>query len=266
MFSNTLFVFRLLQYYNFDTINKKNYLHYACLHEDSDEDDEYVDDEESIIAKMLIDKGADVNKQDENGETPLHLANRKSTRLLLKNRADPEIRNYKGDTPLFNHIERYWYKSIKLLLDNGANVNVQNNDGYTPLMISVSYFDSVSADDITSLLLSYDANPNIINSIHEVTALTEAVEFNNASGVLLLVSYGADLSINKKNGKDTLLKMFTNFSLENLEEILEVALMDDDVKIKNKIIILDVINTLTDNDRKNKIMKILNDIEVKHNG
>ena len=133
-------------------------------------------------------------------------------------------------------------------------------------MISVSYFDSVSADDITSLLLSYDANPNIINSIHEVTALTEAVEFNNASGVLLLVSYGADLSINKKNGKDTLLKMFTNFSLENLEEILEVALMDDDVKIKNKIIILDVINTLTDNDRKNKIMKILNDIEVKHNG
>ena len=42
--------------------------------------------------------------------------------------------------------------------------------------------------------------------------------------------------------------------------------MDDDVKIKNKIIILDVINTLTDNDRKNKIMKILNDIEVKHNG
>ena len=56
------------------------------------------------VVKLVLRKGADVNRQDDNKDTPLHEAARRNytdvARLLLQNGADVNIRNYHNKTPL----------------------------------------------------------------------------------------------------------------------------------------------------------------------
>ena len=60
-------------------------------------------DNRTAIARVLLEHGADVNRQSSNGNTPLHLAakwNRIETaKLLLASGADVTIRNENGETP-----------------------------------------------------------------------------------------------------------------------------------------------------------------------
>ncbi|HUX44214.1 MAG TPA: ankyrin repeat domain-containing protein, partial [Terracidiphilus sp.] len=60
-------------------------------------------DGRTAIATVLLEHGADVNRQSSNGNTPLHLAakwNRIETaKLLLASGADVTIRNENGETP-----------------------------------------------------------------------------------------------------------------------------------------------------------------------
>ncbi len=85
---------------------------------------------------MLVDAGADVNAQTEDGDTPLHAAAPCETtevemiKFLLANGADVNAKNITGCTPL------YFAKDIpmfSILLDAGACINAQANNGNTVL-------------------------------------------------------------------------------------------------------------------------------------
>jgi len=60
-------------------------------------------DGRTAIAKVLLEHGADVNRQSDNGNTPLHLAalweHYETAKLLLASGADVTIRNENGETP-----------------------------------------------------------------------------------------------------------------------------------------------------------------------
>ena len=87
----------------------------------------------------LLSKGADVDKADENGETPLLLAFRKNfeiVELLLSvkgidvNKADKD-----GKTPLMNACYFGHVDTVKKFLKvEGIDVNKADKDGKTPLM------------------------------------------------------------------------------------------------------------------------------------
>ena len=130
----------------------------------------------NIVVQMLLDKGANPNKEDENGLAPLQYGlaacsvNKNLTtvkalldagadpnvgwhslwytvffgnkvrndvvKVLLDAGADPNKRDETGDTPLHT-AAKYSYKDvIKVLLDGGADPYVANNDGNTPLDIA----------------------------------------------------------------------------------------------------------------------------------
>jgi ankyrin repeat protein len=62
------------------------------------------------LARLLLDRGADVNAQDQNHATPLLLAAERRmddiARILLEHGADPNVKNIRGKTPLHLLLER----------------------------------------------------------------------------------------------------------------------------------------------------------------
>lgn len=85
---------------------------------------------DSVITKLLITHGAEINAIDATGDTPLHIADEDKAKVLLENGANPKATGLQGRTPL--HVPGSC-KRIKLLISYGADVNARDSFGYTPL-------------------------------------------------------------------------------------------------------------------------------------
>jgi ankyrin repeat protein len=94
------------------------------------------------ITELLLDRGADANKQARNSrETPLHGAtnsdNPDLVNLLLNRGADPNITDMFGNTPLHNSSWIGNMKIVKMLIEHGANPNTEDGKGFTPLCSAI---------------------------------------------------------------------------------------------------------------------------------
>ena len=85
------------------------------------------------VTQLLLDRGANVNAKDTDGRTALHYAgnNQEIAQLLLGRGADIDARDNYGRTTL--HYARHNQEVIQLLLDRGADINARDNDGSTVL-------------------------------------------------------------------------------------------------------------------------------------
>jgi hypothetical protein len=85
--------------------------------------------------KRLVKEGANVNIQNNDGNTPLHYAlwyQPSIVEFLVQHGANVNIQNKYGNIPL--HLACYSQPSfIKFLVQHGANANLQNKYGNTPL-------------------------------------------------------------------------------------------------------------------------------------
>lgn len=101
----------------------------------------------------------EINEQDRDGNTPLHLAVQLDTidataiiRTLLDKGADPTIQNTRNQQPLLllchnNNLRQYdtFQESVHTMLHYGADPNHQSNTGCTPLHLSIYHNDIDSA-------------------------------------------------------------------------------------------------------------------------
>ena len=145
------------------------------------------------IAKLLIEKGADVNAKSDQGNTPLHYIMKSSknkdltqnrealVKLLIDNGADPHIANDNGETPV-----------DFLDLDDSTNKMILN-------MVMNDLFSAIRNDDLelVSQLIGDDVNKKYSN---DTTALHVAAFYDAIEVARNLVEKGAD--INAKNYMD----------------------------------------------------------------
>ena len=157
-----------------------------------------------VLIISLLNQGADVNAQDNDGRTPLHTAvstifggrEREAIEVLLNQEADANTKNKDGDAPLHTVCLLNFYEMAEVLLKHGADVNVKDNDSNTPLHRAVWS----NALETAEVLLKHGAHSNAKNKdgktpLHAV-ALYNAHEI---AGVLLKHGANVNVKINVKN-------------------------------------------------------------------
>lgn len=89
--------------------------------------------------QFLVDCGANVDEKDDSEETALYHAfdevgeRPENVAALLKLKADINVQNIGGWTPLLSAIIYDAYASAKLLIDSGPDLDLENCEGYTAL-------------------------------------------------------------------------------------------------------------------------------------
>lgn len=177
-------------------------LHSACKYGKSD------------LVKFLIKAGADVNKPDKIGCTPLHWACRrpsnkktaegklKTVKLLVKAGADLEARSKTRKKAPLHTAGHSWDKRVaEFLIKKGANVNIRDGLGWTPLFWAAHnrYPKTVKA------LIKHGANVNEQDKYGD-TPLHWTVTQKSTEVTKILKRAGADPNIANKNRETPLSK------------------------------------------------------------
>jgi ankyrin repeat protein/predicted Ser/Thr protein kinase len=142
------------------------------------------------IARLLLAEGADVNLVRNSGVTPLMLATNRGNRTLVEELlsagAELNARDSNGLTALSAAVDADHIEITRLLLSRGADTNAARSNGVTCLMIAASEGDS----KLVELLLSAGADVNATDRVG-TTALSAAVDGGHAEVVDLLLARGA---------------------------------------------------------------------------
>ncbi len=171
------------------------------------------------LALAVLNRGANPNIQDEDGETALMAASefitatvRKNTAIvgeLLAKGADPNIQNKTGQTALMEAIIRAYYDNpidkkvaiVRQLLAEKADPNIQDKEGQTALMHAVGWGCRGNLNinlPIIRILLQAGANVNIQDKVGR-----SAFDFNYNRGervVQLLQEYSISSLFDNRNG------------------------------------------------------------------
>ena len=118
--------------------------------------------ETKVKFQFVADAGADVNSQDAEGVTALHIAALNEhvdcVKMLLEHEADVTARSTEGWTPLHTVAQSGHLDCIKLLLLHGADPNERTlGEGWTPLDIAAE----TCHTQCVSLLLQRGAKASI---------------------------------------------------------------------------------------------------------
>jgi ankyrin repeat protein len=100
----------------------------ACESSGSDAD-KHAD--RAAVVRMLVDAGADVNGQDNQGNTALHrVLDKGAARALVQSGAGVNLRNHEGETPLMSTFSE---EIARLLVQAGADITARDKAGRTAL-------------------------------------------------------------------------------------------------------------------------------------
>jgi len=180
-------------------VNRRGYMHstplVSWLATKSTAVDNYLD-----VAKILMDKGADVNAKDDNGKTALM------------------------------HAVHYDLEVVRLLVDKGADVNARDNDGRTVLISASSHL------DVVKYLVERGAEINARDDKWGTTPLLFAIQNGRQETpalVKFLVEQGADVNAKNKDGLTPLMMAGRDDRIP-LESITFLVEHGADVNAKDK--------------------------------
>ena len=146
---------------------------------------------DTLVAALLLNYGADVNLKNAHSQTPLFGAVSSGqsgmVALLLEHGADANTANQFGWPVLFEAASSGQSDTVALLLEHGADVNVVTENGTTSLLVA-----SVPGNANTiATLVEHGADVDAANE-DGYTPLYAAINSGNADAVALLLAHGAD--------------------------------------------------------------------------
>ncbi|KAK5644313.1 hypothetical protein RI129_005613 [Pyrocoelia pectoralis] len=173
----------------------------------------------------LLSNGADVNVTDGSGASCLHHAVTFPTLIedLLKLGLDINKEDNNGNTPLMVAIERQSDLMIKLLITNGADIFTENKSGFSPIHYAAQY----ALDDLLNELISKGADIN--KRTHAGgTPLSLHIQhwYTRRSTTKILLDKGADVSIVDNQTGNSLLHFAAEKGNDDILEVLLSTSMD----------------------------------------
>ncbi|XP_028131464.1 putative ankyrin repeat protein RF_0381 [Diabrotica virgifera virgifera] len=163
----------------------------------------------TTLVKLLIKHGADIEFENDDGETPLLLAIKSNegynlkdvdslVNILIENEADVNASDNGLNTSLHMACQMGLCSIVELLLDAGADINLQNGTGWTPLFCA-AYYNRLC---IVKLLLHRGADVTITDDESGDTALHMCVKCDKVAVTELLLQNGADVTSRNEDGYD----------------------------------------------------------------
>lgn len=198
------------------------------------------DDMDIDKIEKYINKGVNINKKDEKGQTILFslVAKRKleALKILIKNGANLTLEDLHRKTVLDEAVDRNDGMMIRFLLDNGFNINHKNNSGRT-------IFQNVARmgnNKIFQIFMKYNADFNIKDG-HGKTVLFDAVEGGNLDILKDVINNTNNLNILDENHQNAL------FS----------AVIKDDISLATELILNGINVNFLDKDGQNVLFNAI---------
>ena len=134
---------------------------------------------------ILLNSGAQIDTEDNEGKTVLMMVDGPKKQLLSKHAT--HVRYYEGRTTLMTFCAKNKYESIKSIAwdENREDLNLQDVDGRTPLMIACQ----AKNERIVECLCDLKADLNNLQDNHGKTALMIACQVCNLDIVNILLRY-----------------------------------------------------------------------------
>lgn len=157
------------------------------------------------IVRELLNSGADINAQDEQGRTAIMIAtyanDAEMVKVLIDEGADVDIQDDMLNNPFLYAGAEGYMDILKLMIAAGADPKITNRYGGVAL-IPASEHGYVEV--VEELLTNTKTDVNHVNNLGW-TALLEAIILNDGSEkqqqtIRLLIEYGADVNLADKDG------------------------------------------------------------------
>jgi len=156
------------------------------------------------IVELLLNKGAEIDKPDIYGNTPLHAAVEAGhiniVKLLLDNGANINKTNNNEYTPLYTAVEIERPDIVDLLLKKGAKIRFESKPNTTPIHHISIYETGDIGVELLNVFIKNGVNINE-QDIHGYTPLHIASTNNNYKIAKVLIENSDNLDIKTDNGK-----------------------------------------------------------------
>ncbi|XP_071150151.1 uncharacterized protein [Mytilus edulis] len=175
--------------------------------------------------ERYLKRGANINYQNRNGKTALHLAasvsygNTDSVQLLIDGGIDLNLQDKDGLTALNHAIDKGNKDILFLLIDNGIDINIQDVVGSSVLYHAARKLDT----EMFRLLIDIGIDINLQDK-NGKSALHLAALNGNTEIVKFLIDAGIDLNLQEQNGETVLHHAVLNRKTEIIKMLIEAGI------------------------------------------